>query len=181
MRPQPNPLLYVIFLVLSIGVVFLAAANTGASAGEVVQGLSFAVAVALVIGGIYAVLRWARPKWLMKFASFSEAQNKEGGLLAGIGALLVALAASKWSFALLEYLVISHTFGDEAWANGLRVIDEHGSLSNGDSLTGWSSITLFFGTFVLTAPLTLGAFILFRYVGFRIRGRRHDSTRTRTS
>lgn len=172
MKAKPTNHFYVIFLLLSVAVVFIAATKAGASIGVVMQALSFATAVALVIGGAYAVLHWVRPKWLLKLSSFSEDQGKGGGLFAGIGSLLIALAVSKWAFALLECLVICNAYGHEAWASGLRVIDKWGGLSDGDYLTGWSSITLFMGTFVLTAPLTIGSFLLFRYIGFRIRGRR---------
>jgi hypothetical protein len=108
-----------------------------------------------------------------KFESFVLARKKEGGgWLAGILALFVAFAVSKWSFILLEYLVICRLYGHAAWSGGLRIVDNHGGLSNGDYLAGWSYIILYMGTFVVTAPLALGSFWLFRYIGFRLRGRR---------
>jgi len=108
-----------------------------------------------------------------KFESFVLAQGKAGGgWLAGILALFVAFAVSKWSFILLEYLVICHLYGHAAWAGGLRIVNKHGGLSNGGYLVGWPYVIPFMGTFIVTAPLAIGSFLLFRYMGFRLRGRR---------
>lgn len=107
-----------------------------------------------------------------RFESFVSAEERtRGGWLAGILALFVAFALSKWSFVLLEYLVICRVYGHAAWEGGLRIVGNHGGLSNGDYLAGWSYVIPYFGTFVVTAPLALGSFLLFRYVGFRLRGR----------
>lgn len=108
-----------------------------------------------------------------RFESFVLAEGKvRGGWLAGILTLFVAFAVSKWSFVLLEYLVICHLYGHAAWAGGLRIVGGHGGLSNGDQLVGWSYVIPYFGSFVVTAPVALGSFLLFRYIGFRLRGRR---------
>ena len=110
-----------------------------------------------------------------RFESFASAEEKvRGGWLAGILALFVAFALSKGLFVLLEYLVICHVYGHAAWASGLRIVGSHGGLSNGDYLAGWSYAIPYFGTFVVTAPLALGSFLLFRYLGFRLRGRRWE-------
>jgi uncharacterized membrane protein YccF (DUF307 family) len=73
---------------------------------------------------------------------------------------------------LLEYLVICHLYGHAAWAGGLRIVNKHGGLSNGDYLAGWSYLIPYMGTFIVTAPLAIGSFLLFRYIGFRRQGRR---------
>jgi hypothetical protein len=175
MTTQPPKLFYVFFLLLSIAG-FLFAASKVASMSAAVEALAFSIAVALVIGGAYAILHRFPPKRLLKFSSFTQTQAKEGGgWLAGILALLVAMAVSKWSFMLLEYFVICHIYGRDAWLHGLRVVPagaRHGVFSNGDALSGWPALILNFGTFIAVAVFGLGSFLLFRYIGFRLQGKR---------
>jgi len=86
-----------LFVLLSMAIVFIVARYERASGGAVIEALAIAIGIALVIGGVYAVLHWLRPRWLRKFSSFAEASAKNrGGCLAAIPALLVALAVSKW-------------------------------------------------------------------------------------
>jgi hypothetical protein len=166
-----------LFLLLSITAFFIAASK-GTSISAAAEALAFAIAVALVIAGAYAILRRFPPKSLIKFSSFVQAADKiEGAWLAGILFVLVAMAVSKWTFTLLEYLVIYHLYGQAAWVDGLRIINKHGGLSNGDYLTGWSYLMPYLGSFILTAPIAIGSFYLFRYIGFRFRGRGRQNER----
>src|SRR5438128_1242427 len=73
----------------------------------ILQALAFAFAVAVVVGGTYAVIYQLRHKKLLKkFASFSEAENQvKGGWLAAILSLLVAFFVSNLTSKLLEYFV----------------------------------------------------------------------------
>jgi hypothetical protein len=115
----------------------------------------------------------------LKNPTFAETQAKEGdGWLAAILALFVAFAVSNWTSKLLEYLVICHIYGRDAWLHGLRVVPagaRHGVFSNGDALSGWPTLILNFGTFIAVAVFGLGSFLLFRYIGFRLRGRRFNN------
>lgn len=107
-----------------------------------------------------------------KLGSYGEKLSESAGWLTAIGVLLVTLAASNWIFRLLEYLVINHVYGHAAWVNGLRVVDKHGGLSNGDTLSGWPHVLVFFGTFVLVVPFFFGSYFSFSYLGLRWKGRR---------
>jgi hypothetical protein len=181
---HPLKLLFVLFPIISIAVICLAASKEGASKQAFVEALAVAIAIVLGIGGAYAILHWLRPKWLLRFSAFVQIQNKtcepfakadetnSGGWIVGILALLVTFAVSKWAFALLEYLVICYLYGHTAWADGLRVTDKRGDLSNGDYLTGWSYITLYLGTCAFSVILGAGSFLLFGYIRFRLQGRR---------
>jgi hypothetical protein len=112
-------------------------------------------------------------KRLLKLARFAETQNDEGGgCLAGILTLFVFMALSNGMFALMEYLVVRCSYGSAAWAAGLRIINNKGDLSNGDVLTGWAFVAPYLGTFFLSAPIALSAYLSFRYVGYRLRGRK---------
>jgi|ERR1035437_8720373 hypothetical protein len=108
---------------------------------------------------------------LSKLGSYAQTLGESARWFTGIGALLVALAVSKWTFKLLEYLVITHVYGHGAWVHGLRV-GHKGNLSNGDVLSGWPSLILYMGTFVLTVPFFIGSVWLFSYIGLRLSGRR---------
>jgi hypothetical protein len=175
MRP-PKPILVFIVMLASFGVLFLAARSKGASISVGVQALAIAAVAILSIFGVFALLARFQHRRLAKVSSFTQAQEKEGGgWLAGILALLVAMAVSKWSFMLLEYLVICYVYGRDAWLHGLRVVPagaRHGVFSNGDTLSGWPSLILNFGTFIAAAIFGLGSFLLFRYIGFRLQGKR---------
>jgi len=48
------------------------------------------------------------------------------------------MAATKGVYRLLEYLIIKQIYGQAAWDQGLRVIDRHGNLSNGEELGVYS-------------------------------------------
>src|SRR5688572_13296088 len=101
MRTKQNKLPYVVFVLLSIAIVFAAAKSERASIGAVIEAFAVGIGIVLVIGGASALLRWLRPRWLSKFSSFAEAQGKhQGGCLAAIPAILVALAVSKWAYIL---------------------------------------------------------------------------------
>jgi hypothetical protein len=177
MTAKQNKLFAVFFVVLSIAIVFVAAKSERASGGAVIEALAVAIGIALAIGGVYAVLHWLRPRWFRKFSSFADASAKDrGGCLAAIPAVLVFLAVSKWAFTLLEYLLISHAYGYDAWAGGARVIDKRGGLSDGGSLSGAATIALYMVTFILSGTLMIGTFLLFRYIGYRLRGRRWSNS-----
>jgi hypothetical protein len=109
---------------------------------------------------------------LSKLESYSETLSESSGCFTGIGVLVITLAASKWIFKLLEYLVINQVYGHAAWTDGLRVMDRHGGLSNGDFLSGWPLVMLYLGTFVLLLPFFFGSWFLFSYIGLRRKGRR---------
>jgi len=163
-------------MLVSFGGLFLAAKSKGASISDGVEALAIAAIAILSILGVFALLAQFQHRRLAKVSSFTQAQAKEGGgWLAGILALLVAMAVSKWSFVLLEYLVICHVYGHDAWLHGLRVVPagaRHGVFSNGDALSGWPDLILNFGTFIAAAVFGLGSFVLFKYIGFRLQGKR---------
>ncbi|HZV36997.1 MAG TPA: hypothetical protein VFB72_20640 [Verrucomicrobiae bacterium] len=167
-------------MLCSIGLLIFAAISKKASAEVVIEAVALAFSAALIVGGIYGILYLFRhTAFLKKLISFSEAQAevKEGRIwrISGILTALVAFATFKWVFVLFEYIVICHTYGHDAWAHGLRVIShgtKNGIFSNGDSLDGWPEIILIFGTFVVTALICFNSFLLFRYVGFKLEGRR---------
>jgi hypothetical protein len=110
---------------------------------------------------------------LLKLARFTETQSDErGGWLAAILTLFVFMAISNGMFALMEYVVVRCSYGSAAWAAGLRILDNKGNLSNGDVLTGWAFVAPYLGTFFLSAPIALFAYLSFRYMGYRLRGRK---------
>jgi hypothetical protein len=164
----------IIFIVLLVTfpMLFFVIRSKGASVGTAVQIVAATLVIALAIVGLLVFLDRLHFKKLLKFSSFVQTQEEErGGWLAGILALLVAFAVSKWTFILLEYFVICDVYGHEAWVHGLRVAHKS-VLSNGDVLSGWPWLILNFGTFVVTAPFFIGSFLLFRYIGFRLQRRR---------
>jgi hypothetical protein len=176
---QPSKLFVGVFMLGSIAMVIFAAISKKADISAVAQAIGFALAVAFIIGGLYAILYWLQHKKILKNPTFAEVQAKErGGWLAAMLALFVAFAVSKWTFVLLEYFVVCHIYGRDAWLHGLRVVPagaRHGVFSNGDALSGWPALILNFGTFIAIAVFGLGSFLLFRYIGFRLRGRRFNN------
>ena len=172
MVAKPRIIVYISFLFLSI-VAFFVAATKSASAGAAFEALTVAMAVALLICAVYAIVHLFHSTRLARLSSFAQAQ--EGGWIAATVTVLVALAVSKWTFVLLEYLLIRHTYGPDAWAQGLRVIPfgaKRGGFSNGDELSGWPELMLVFGTFAVTAVLCAASYLSLRYVGWRLKGRR---------
>lgn len=101
-----------------------------------------------------------------------ETISKSAGCFTILGVLIVTISTSHLMFKLAEYLVINCTYGHAAWAQGLRVTDNKGHLSNGDSLSGWASEAVYGGGFLLTVPFFLGSYLLFGYIGLRLSGRR---------
>jgi hypothetical protein len=169
---RPKSIIVFIVLLVTFPMLFFAIRSKGASTGTAVEIVAVTFIIALASVGLLVFLDQFHFKKLLKFSSFVQTQEKErGGWLAGILALLVAFAVSKWTFALLQYFVICDIYGHEAWVHGLRVAHKS-VLSNGDVLSGWPWLILNLGTFVVTAPLCIGSFLLFRYIGFRLQGRR---------
>lgn len=163
---------YVVFLIASIATVFVATAKAKTSFSTAVQAVGLSITIILAIAGIYATAHRFFHKKILKFETWSRMLEEErGGGFAAILAILVALAVSKWTFTLLEYLVVCHIYGHDAWVHGLRVAHKS-VLSNGDILSGWASLILNFGTFIATALCALGSYWFFRFVGFRMQGRR---------
>lgn len=112
-------------------------------------------------------------KLLSKFESYSQTLSESAGIFTAIGVLLVSFASSKLVFKLMQYLVINYAYGHAAWAGGLRVSDwKHGVLSNGDLLASWPYVFFYLGSFLLTLLPFFGSFLLFSYIGLRLRGRR---------
>jgi hypothetical protein len=111
------------------------------------------------------------PVKLSKLKSYAETLGESVRFFSGIGAIFVAVVVSSRSFSFLQYLVIRHFYGHEAWANGLHFTSKWGDLSNGDVLSGWPCFTVFMGSFFLTVPCFLGSLYLFSYIGLRLRGR----------
>jgi hypothetical protein len=107
---------------------------------------------------------------LSKLKSYAETLGESVGFFSGIGAIFVAVAVSSLSYNFFQYLVICHTYGQEAWANGLHFVNKFGNLSNGEVLPSWPYFLL--GAFFLTAPCFIGSLWLFSYIGLRLRGRR---------
>src|SRR5262245_21070496 len=106
------------------------------------------------------VVRWRIRNWK---------ELPQGGFLSAIACCLVFMAATNGVYRLLEHRIINHIYGQAAWDQGLRVIDKHGNLSNGDVLI-WSNILLTLGTFIVSALFAVGAAILFSYLKFLIKG-----------
>ena len=108
-----------------------------------------------------------------KLESYSQTLSKSTGIFTAIGVLLVTFASSELVFKLMQYLIINYAYGHAAWAGGLRVSSwKHGILSNGDLLAGWPCVFFYLGSFLLTALPFFGSFLLFSYIGLRLRGRR---------
>ena len=108
-----------------------------------------------------------------KLEAYGTTLSESAGFFPKIGAVLVALASSGLIFGMMQYLVINYTYGQAAWAGGLRVSNwKHGILSNGDFLAGWSYIIFYFGGFILWGLTSIGSLYLFSYIGLRLRGRR---------
>jgi hypothetical protein len=173
---QPSSLFVVMFMLGSIAMVVFAATSKKADISVVAQAIGFALAVAFIIGCLFAILYLLQRKKLLNNPTFAEQQAQHrGGWLAAILALFVAFTVSNLISKLLEYFVICHVYGHEAWLHGLRLAHTAARapvLTNGDVLVGWPSLILNFGTFAVTAVFGLGSFLLFRYIGFRLRGRR---------
>jgi len=117
---------------------------------------------------------------LSKLKSYAETLGESVGFFSGIGAIFVAVVVSSLSFDFLQYLVICHNYGHEAWVNGLHFVSKWGDLSNGDVLSGWPCFTVFMGSFFLTAPCFVGSLWLFSYIGMRLRGRRLSDPKPKT-
>ena len=127
-----------LFLFVTFGMLFFVAKSEGVSMGIVVEILAFATAVILAIFGVLALLDRFQHKKMSKIESFVKILDEErGGWVAGIFLLLVAFAVFKWTFTLLEYLLICHVYGYEAWLHGLRVAHKS-VLTNGDVLSASS-------------------------------------------
>jgi hypothetical protein len=177
-KRDPN----IIYIIVSIQIVvaillILSAIKNGAPVLDVAQCIGGIVAVALAIGGVFWFLDRFYHKKMARSEAVARLANKQGGWLAGILAVFVVFAVSNLSYKLLEYLVICHVYGPDAWAHGLRVISKQNGLSNGEFLAGWPAVILNLGTFFITAIIGLGSFVLFRNFGFWIRGRKlNDGT-----
>jgi hypothetical protein len=109
---------------------------------------------------------------LSKLNANMEMITKSAGCFTIIGVVLVTFLSSNLMFKLAQYLAINAAYGHEAWQHGLHITGKGGQLSNGDTLSGWSYLIVYPGTFLLTIPFFFGSYLLFGYIGMRIRGRR---------
>ena len=111
---------------------------------------------------------------LSKFGAYAQKLSDSAGLFTYVGVVLVFMSASTRIYHLVEYLLVCHAYGHEAWVNGLRVVNKYGELSDGGNLTGLSTATLMLAPFILMIPVIVGSFWLFSYIELRFRGRRLD-------
>lgn len=98
-----------------------------------------------------------------------------GRYLRGWPALVVVVITIGWSFwtyDLVEYALINGVYGRDAWAQGLRVTDKKGHLSDGRELSGLHRVVLNFGSYLLCVPMFLGSAFGFAYLNMRIHGKR---------
>src|SRR3984957_11017209 len=109
---------------------------------------------------------------LSKLDAYGQAIGRSAGCFTYIGVLVVALVTLAQSFKLLEHLVLNHLYGPNAWANGLHVVDKHGTLSNGAVLSGWPHVIVYFGSFLGAALCFISSYFIFGYIGMRLKGRR---------
>jgi hypothetical protein len=78
--------------------------------------------------------------------------KRHTGCLPLLGIPIITIMASFKMFYLAEFLYINSAYGRAAWDAGLRVIDNKGHLSNGDSLDGWGHFFVYFGSYLMTVP-----------------------------
>jgi hypothetical protein len=97
---------------------------------------------------------------------------RNSGCLPILGVVLVTVGASSAMHCVAQCLHINAAYGSAAWDGGLRVIDNKGHLSNGESLSGWGQFFVFGGSFLMTAPFFLGSAFGFAYLRMKLRGER---------
>jgi len=89
-----------------------------------------------------------------------------------LGVLVITIACSFGSYALVKYAIINGAYGTDAWDNGLRVVDKHGHLSDGRVLSGFLRAVLNFGSFLLCVPFFVGSAFGLAYLNMRLHGKR---------
>ena len=70
-----------------------------------------------------------------------------------LGIAIATFLTSQYVFSVFHHNMIVSLYGSEDWHNGLRVVDNKGSLSDGSSLSGLPLTLLYLGPFVVTAVL----------------------------
>ena len=101
---------------------------------------------------------------LSKLDAYGQAIGNSAGCFTYLGVVVVAFAISTQSFKLLERLVLNHLYGPNAWANGLHVVDKHGTLSNGGDIpypagptSSFISARFLSRLFALSVPISFSA------------------------
>lgn len=87
--------------------------------------------------------------------------------------VFITCLASHWTWKLVEYAVITWSYGPEAYANGLRVVDsKRGLLSDGRELTGTTEVVLQVGSGLLMVPIVIGSALSLAWINMRLHGKR---------
>jgi hypothetical protein len=92
------------------------------------------------------------------------------GWLPILGVVVITIGASFPMDRLAQSLYISAAYDRAAWDAGLRVIDKHGHLSNGDSLSGWGHFFVFGVGGLMTTPFFFGSAFGFTYASMKFHG-----------
>jgi hypothetical protein len=86
---------------------------------------------------------------------------------------LITCLASHWTWKLVEYAVIAWSYGPEAYADGLRVVDSKRCLlSDGRELTGTTDVVLHVGSGLLMVPIVIGSALTLAWINMRLHGKR---------
>jgi len=89
-----------------------------------------------------------------------------------LGVVVLTIAASFWTFDLVEYALLNAVYGADAWDAGLRVVDNKGRLSDGGRLSRFHHVVLHLGSFLLAAPVFVGSAFGLAYLNLRLHGKR---------
>jgi len=94
------------------------------------------------------------------------------GFLPPLLAMVVLVVVSPFAYRLAQYLYIRSAYGAARWEHGLRVVDKHGHLSDGTTLSWLGQAAVYPGTFLLCLPVVCVAVYAFTYLAMRLRGER---------
>ena len=85
------------------------------------------------------------------------------------GVVLIVFVSSFYCWDAAEYVIINSVYGQQAWDQGLRIVDNKGQLSDGRRLSRRHFHMHSYGSFLLLIPIFFGSAWVLSYLNFRIK------------
>jgi hypothetical protein len=107
--------------------------------------------------------------------------HRHWGCLPALGFVIVAFVAITCFNHVAYFVYINAAYGRQAWADGLRVVNKQGDLSDGTTLSETGETLIGAGTCAAALPLIFGAVFGLTYLNMRRRRERLDEQLARWS
>ena len=104
--------------------------------------------------------------------NLSALWDRHSGCLPVLVTVVVTIISSHFMFQLAQFWHISSAYGQAAWDDGLRVVDNKGYLSDGSELSARGRFVVYFGDYLLTVPVFFGLGLGLPYLSMRLRWER---------